>query len=216
LGRYILAIGLILAALAVGLTLAQRRMQIAVRPAAGDVEQKVQVVPSIRGKAAPAFELPDLKGAKVHAADFKNKVLLVNFWATWCAPCIVEIPWFVEFQNKYGPQGLQVIGISLDETGTKDVKPFVEKHHMTYPILLGNDKTAEQFGGILGLPTTFIVDRDGKYYAMHRGLVQRGDVEEELQTLLGKPTEAAPAASAVPEQHKSQSSTVPAHVPTKG
>lgn len=87
-GRYILTIGLILAALAVGLTLAQRRMrrmQVAVRPAASDVEQKVQVVPSIRGKAAPAFELPDLKGAKVHAADFKNKVLLVNFWATWCA-----------------------------------------------------------------------------------------------------------------------------------
>lgn len=206
LGRYLLIIGLLLAAITVGLTMLQRRQQTTARPAA---TVTVPSVPALRGKPAPDFELPDLKGGKVHGADFKNKVLLVNFWATWCAPCIVEIPWFTEFQQKYGPQGLQVIGISLDETGSKDVTPFVQKHKMTYPILLGDDKTAELFGGILGLPTTFLVDRNGKYYAMHRGLVSREGVEEELQTLLGASSPAAPAATAQPEQHKSTSS-VPA------
>lgn len=194
-GRYILAIGLLLAALAVGLTM-MRRVRSGAPPPPTSAAQP-PAVPALRGKPAPNFELPDLKGSKVHTTDFKNKVLLVNFWATWCSPCIVEIPWFIEFQQKYGPQGLQVIGISLDEAGTKDVVPFVEKHKMTYPVLLGNDSTAELFGGIMGLPTTFIVDRDGKYYSMHRGLVSRESVEEELQNLLGKPGN-PPAATAKP------------------
>jgi peroxiredoxin len=197
-GRYILAIGLLLAAVAIGLATLQRRMHPAVPATAANQAARVPGVPAIRGKAAPDFELTDVQGSKIRAADFKNKVLLVNFWATWCSPCIVEIPWFVEFQQKYGSQGLQVIGISLDESGVKDVKPFVEKHKMTYPILLGNDKTAEQFGGIIGLPTTFIVDRDGKFYTMHRGLVSHEDIEEELKSLLGKGSQSTPAASAQP------------------
>ena len=193
-GRTLLAIGLFLAALAVVLTLVQRRInQKPPSTAASAVTTAVPPVPALRGKPAPAFELLDLGGAKVHPSDFKDKVLLVNFWATWCSPCIVEIPWFIEFQKKYGPKGLQIIGISLDETGAKDVVPFVKKHNMTYPILLGDDKVAEQFGGILGLPTTFIVDKNGKFYSMHRGLVSRENVEEELVALLGKPDPSIPS-----------------------
>ena len=143
--------------------------------------------PGIRGKPVPNFELPNLGGAKVRPSDFKDKVLLVNFWATWCSPCVAEIPWFVEFQKKYGPQGLQVIGISLDEPGAKDVAPFASKHNMTYPVLLGDENTPGQFGGLLGLPTTFLVDRDGKFYSMYRGLVNRDKLEGELTTLLGTP-----------------------------
>ena len=205
-GRKILALGLLLAALAVGLTVLHRRQQ--AKSAANEAANiklppmpTVPAVPSIRGKPVADFELPNLQGAKVHASDFKNKVVLVNFWATWCAPCIVEIPWFIEFQKKYGPQGLEIVGISMDEPGDKGVIPFVKKHNMTYTVLLGDDKVADQFGGLLGLPTTFLVDRDGKYYSIHRGLVSRESVEEELQTLLGKP-DSGPAAS--PSSSKTQ------------
>lgn len=182
-GRKIFAIVLILTALIVGLTLLQRRFQ-------PKTEAVVSVtppsVPTIRGKPVADFSLPNLDGGTVHSTDFNGKVLLVNFWATWCAPCLIEIPWFIDFQKKYGPQGLEVIGISMDETGAKDVTPFAKKHGMTYTVLLGNDKVAEQFGGIRGLPTTFLVDRNGKYYSMHQGLVSNDTVEEELQLLLGK------------------------------
>ena len=189
-GRYLLTLGLLLAALAVGLTVMQRRSQPKTKTVASFQPPSI---PAIRGKPAADFELPGLDGSKVRLANFKNKVLVVNFWATWCSPCIVEIPGFIELQKKYGPQGLEVIGISMDDTGIKDVKPFVEKHHMTYTILLGDDHVAEQFGGIMGLPTTFVVDRNGKYYSMHRGLVSHEVVEEEVQTLLGTPS-ASPAA----------------------
>ena len=198
-GRTLLTIGLLLAALAVGLRVVQRYLppKTAVPPRAdrGTAVEPPSApsIPAIRGKQAADFELPGLDGSKVRSANFKNKVLLVNFWATWCSPCIVEIPWFIEFQKKYGPQGLEVIGISMDDTGIKDVKPFVEKHHMTYTVLLGDNRVAEQFGGILGLPTTFVVDRNGKFYSMHQGLVSRNVVEEEVQTLLGTPT-ASPGA----------------------
>ena len=142
-----------------------------------------------------------MDGKTVHGTDFKNKVLLVNFWATWCDPCLIEIPWFQDFQKQYGPQGLEVIGISLDEDGPKKVQQFVQKHGMTYTVLMGNEKTTEAFGGILGLPTTFLVDRNGKYYSIHRGLVGRDRVEEDLRELLGLPEgEASPAGSANPSK----------------
>ena len=152
--------------------------------------------PSIRGEPAAAFELPNLDGKKVHLADYKGKVVLVNFWATWCAPCLLEIPWFLEFQKQYGPQGFQVVAISMDEEGAKVVKPFVEKHQMgPLSVVMGNDKTPALFGGLLGLPTTFIVDRQGKYYSKHQGLAPKDDVEDEIQFLLRDSSGGQPAAS---------------------
>jgi len=155
-----------------------------------------QPAPAIRGVQAPEFELPDVDGAMVKLSDFKGKVVLVNFWATWCAPCEIETPWFVEFDKKYGEDGLQVVGISLDEEGVEPVKKFMEKYSIEYKIVMGDENTAESFGGVLGLPTSFIVDQDGKFYSMHRGLVSKDLYEEEIEELLGiggEESEAAPA-----------------------
>jgi thiol-disulfide isomerase/thioredoxin len=209
-GRYLLIFGLILAAVAVGLTVIARRSQ--TKPAAV-ASIPAPSAPAIRGKPAADFELPNLEGSQVRMAAFKNKVVLVNFWATWCAPCIVEIPWFIEFQKKYGPQGLEIVGISMDDTGAKDVVPFVKKHGMTYTVLLGDDNVAEKFGGILGLPTTFLVDRNGKYYSIHRGLVNHDAIEKELQTLLGNPSPSAPATSNAPANEPERRGTAPASSP---
>jgi thiol-disulfide isomerase/thioredoxin len=153
------------------------------------------VIPAIRGKPAAAFELPDIKGQTRKLADFHGKVLLVNFWATWCGPCLIELPWFVDFQKQYGPQGFEVIAISLDEDAAKVVPPFVEKHKFgTLTILLGEEKTPELFGGLLGLPTTFMVDRNGNYYSKHQGLVSKEDVESDILDLLPVGSPAPPAA----------------------
>ncbi|MBF8306147.1 MAG: Redoxin domain protein [Acidobacteria bacterium] len=152
--------------------------------------------PAIRGVAAPEFELADLDGGKLRNSDLQGKVLLVNFWATWCAPCEIEIPWFIDFQKKYQDDGLEVIGISLDEEGPEKVKKYVTEHKVNYKIVMGDEKTAEAFGGVIGLPTSFVVDREGKFYSMHRGLVGKDVVEEELLQLLGVPKEESQTAPA--------------------
>ena len=156
-------------------------------------------VPAIRGKPVADFRLPDLNGKMYTPADFKGKVLLVNFWATWCGPCLIEIPWFLEFTERYGPEGFEVLAISMDEEGPEIVKPFVEKHKMEpFTVVMGNEKTPGLFGGLLGFPTTFMVDRDGHYYSKHQGLVGKRDVEDEVLILLGdtEDSEAAGADSA--------------------
>lgn len=163
------------------------------------VEPPPPVIPDIRGKPVAAFDLPDLNGKNYRPANFKGKVLLVNFWATWCGPCLIEIPWFLEFTERYGPEGFEVLAISMDEEGPKVVKPFVEKHQMEpFTVVMGDEKTSELFGGLLGLPTTFMVDRDGKYYSKHQGLVSKQDVEHEILVLLrdSAGSEAAAADSA--------------------
>ncbi|MGH9783940.1 MAG: TlpA disulfide reductase family protein [Terriglobia bacterium] len=152
--------------------------------------------PAIRGVAAPEFELPNLDGTPLRKSDLQGKVLLVNFWATWCAPCEIEIPWFIDFQKKYQDDGLEVIGISLDEEGPEKVKKYVAEHKVNYKIVMGDEKTAEAFGGVIGLPTSFIVDREGKFYSMHRGLVGKDVVEEELLELLEVPKEESETAPA--------------------
>jgi cytochrome c biogenesis protein CcmG/thiol:disulfide interchange protein DsbE len=158
-----------------------------------------QPAPAIRGVAAPEFELPDVAGAMVKLSDFKGKVVLVNFWATWCAPCEIETPWFVEFDKKYRENGLQIVGISLDEEGVEPVKKFMERYSIEYKIVMGNEETAQNFGGVVGLPTSFIVDQEGKFYSMHRGLVSKDLYVEEIEGLLGiagEEGETAPASLA--------------------
>ena len=113
------------------------------------------------GTAAPAFTLPDISGAQVASSDFKGKVVVLDFWATWCPPCREEIPHFVNLQAKYREQGLQIVGLSLDAGGAKDVKPFAEENDVNYPMLIANDDVAKAFGGVTMIPTTFILDRNG-------------------------------------------------------
>jgi peroxiredoxin len=135
-------------------------------------------------RPAPDFTLTDAHGALIKLSDFKGKVVLLNFWARWCGPCKIEIPWFIEFEKMYRDRGFAVLGVSMDDDGWQAVKPFIEVHKVNYRIAIGNDQLAELYGGILSLPTTFIVDRDGRIAAVHVGLVSKSKYESEILRLL--------------------------------
>jgi thiol-disulfide isomerase/thioredoxin len=131
------------------------------------------------------FVLKDLSGRDVKLSSFKGNVILLDFWATWCGPCKLEIPWFIEFQQKYGERGFTVVGISSDDTLEK-LKPFVAEYKMSYPVLqgLGRDDVHDAFGPVYGLPTTLLISRDGRICRKHMGLVTKGQFEKEIVGLL--------------------------------
>jgi peroxiredoxin len=135
-------------------------------------------------KTAPEFTLRDADGNEVKLADYKGNAVLLNFWATWCGPCKIEIPWFMDFEKKYRDQGFAVLGVSMDEDGWKVVKPYLERMSMNYRVLLGNDGVAKLYGGIDSLPTTLLIDRTGKIAQIHSGLVSKSTYEGEIQELL--------------------------------
>ena len=135
-------------------------------------------------KLAPSWELKDLDGKTVHSADFAGKVVVLDFWATWCAPCRGEIPGFIALQKKYAAQGFTVIGVSVDEAGLKTVRAFAEKKSVNYPVLLTDNKIVEAYGGIDGLPTTFIIDRSGHIVKQHLGFTDQTEIENEIKPLL--------------------------------
>jgi thiol-disulfide isomerase/thioredoxin len=137
-------------------------------------------------KSAPVWELTDLDGKTVHSTEFKGKVVVLDFWATWCPPCRAEIPGFIKLQSKYAAQGLTVIGVAVDQAGLKTVKAFAEKNGINYPILLANDKLVDAFGGIDGLPTTFIIDRNGLIVKQHLGYTAPAEFEKEAAPLLAQ------------------------------
>jgi len=132
---------------------------------------------------APGFSLQDLDGKTLDLANYRGKVVLLDFWATWCAPCREEIPHFVEMQDKYGKQGLQVIGISMDD-GPKPVREFYHELKMNYPVALGTEKVAESYGGVLGLPVTFLIDRNGRMAAKYTGAVKIATIEQAIEIQL--------------------------------
>ncbi len=133
---------------------------------------------------APDFALKDADGREIKLSDFKGKVVLLNFWATWCGPCKIEMPWFVDFQRKYKDRGFSVVAVSLDEEGWEVVKPFVEQFKLNFPIVVGNDEVADRFGGVAALPTTLIIDKQGKIASRHTGLVSMSDYEDQILELL--------------------------------
>jgi peroxiredoxin len=136
------------------------------------------------GQAAPDFTLTDSAGSTVKLSAYKGKVVLLDFWATWCGGCKVEIPWYVEFQNKYRNDGLAAIGVSMDDDGWKSVKPFLEEHKLNYPVVIGNQDLASRYGGLPSLPMTLLIDRDGKIAESHAGMVDKGAFEKKIKTLL--------------------------------
>ena len=146
------------------------------------------------GAACPAnakpanlnFTLKDVNGKNVTLSSFKGKVILLDFWATWCEPCKMEIPWFEEFQTKYAPRGFQAIGVSVDDTAEK-LKPYIAKYKMNYPALQGlnHDDIQNAYGPLWGIPVTVIIGRDGRICARHTGISSKQNFEKEIETLLG-------------------------------
>jgi peroxiredoxin len=152
----------------------------------GTVKAGMPAAGELNGQVAPNFELKDTSGKTVRLADLRGKAVLLNFWATWCPPCKVEIPWFIELQKQYGPQGLQVIGVAMDEAGTELVSKYAREAGINYPILLGNDNVGDAYGGIQALPTTFYIGRDGKVVRRVFGLASHKDVERNVRAALGQ------------------------------
>ena len=136
-------------------------------------------------RAAPDFELKDPDGRTVRLSDYRGKVVLLNFWATWCGPCRIEIPWFIEFERNLKHKGFAVIGVSLDEGGWDVVKPYLRQIGVNYRVLLGDDRVATLYGGVDSLPTTFLIDREGRIAAVHVGLVSKKVYREGIDALLG-------------------------------
>src|SRR5246127_5600060 len=145
------------------------------------------------GKPAPDFTLKDLDGKNVELSQYRGKVVLVNFWATWCDPCRVEIPWLIEMQQKYSAKGFTVLGIAMDEEGAKVVTPWVQKERfdvngtksqMNYPIVIGNDAAADKFGGLLGYPTSVLITRDGKIVKRITGIISYEEIAKSIESQL--------------------------------
>jgi len=142
--------------------------------------------PAHERNMAPDFALKDADGRTVRLSDYRGKVVLLNFWATWCGPCKLEIPWFVEFEKQLKDKGFAVLGVSLDEGGWDVVKPYLERARVNYRVLMGNDDVANLYGGVESLPTTFLIDRQGRIASVHVGLVSKADYENDIKTLLGQ------------------------------
>ena len=134
-------------------------------------------------RPAPDFNLPQLNGQPLQLSSYRGKVVLLDFWATWCVPCRGEIPHFVELQQKYGDRGLQIIGVSMDDS-PEPVRAFYQQFHMNYPVVMGNAKTGELYGGVLGLPIAFVIGKDGLIDSKKIGAADMAVLEREIQKLL--------------------------------
>src|SRR5580765_6079368 len=142
----------------------------------------------LQGKAAPDFELQSLEGKIVKLSDFRGKAVLLNFWATWCGPCKIEMPWFVELQKEYGPQGLQIVGVAMDDASKEDIAKFVKEMGVNYPILIGKEDVGNDYGGVNVLPTTYFIDRDGKIVAREFVLQSRSLFFDNIKKSLSQGT----------------------------
>ncbi len=155
----------------------------------------VYVTP-LKGKPAPPFALEDLTGKKVSLDSYKGKAVLVNFWATWCAPCKIETPWLVELREKYAGQGFEILGVSADDIDRGDAKRFTQekqeiatsaqKMHIPYPVLIDGASLSDAYGGLDELPTSFFVDRNGTVVAAQLGLTSKDEIESNIRKAMGQ------------------------------
>jgi thiol-disulfide isomerase/thioredoxin len=135
---------------------------------------------------APAWELKDIDGATVRSDQFAGKVIVVDFWATWCPPCRAEIPGYVELQKKYGKDGFAIIGVSLDQAGPEVVKAFAGKNAVNYTMVMGTDAVVAAFGGVEAIPTTFLIDRTGQIRDRKLGAEETAEYEKKVLSVLGE------------------------------
>ncbi len=165
-------------------------------PGCSSPQEAVKAVSSLKPagdrQTAPDFELKDPDGKTVRLSDYRGSVVLLNFWATWCGPCKIEIPWFVEFERKLKHRGFAVLGISMDEGGWETVKPYLSRVKVNYRVLMGTDQVAALYGGVASLPTTFVIDREGRIANVHVGLAAKDDYENDIRELLDGDTGAVP------------------------
>ena len=134
---------------------------------------------------APTWVMQDLAGNMLKSEDLLGQVVLVDFWATWCGPCKRSIPHLMELEEEYKDRGLKVVGVALDRAGPRVVQPFVDHYKINYQIVLGTQKHAQDFGGVRGIPTAFIISQDGKIYRKIVGLVPKAYYEADIKALLG-------------------------------
>ena len=140
--------------------------------------------PAHTASPASAWELKDLDGRTISSSQYAGKVVILDFWATWCPPCRAEIPGFVELQKAYGDRGLVVVGVSLDQGGAGPVREFMRRFGMNYPVVMGDEVVARAFGGVEAVPTTFIIDRHGRLVATHVGYTEKEEFERAIKPLL--------------------------------
>lgn len=136
------------------------------------------------GTTAPDFTLETLDGQSLSLSSLRGKAVLVNFWATWCGPCKIETPWLVELQNEYGSQGLQIVGVAMDDSGKDEIARFAKDNGMNYPVLLGKEAVGEAYGGVPALPESFFVGRDGKIVDKIMGIEGKAEIEVAIRKAL--------------------------------
>jgi thiol-disulfide isomerase/thioredoxin len=145
---------------------------------------------------APDFSLESLDGKNMKLSDLRGHAVLLNFWATWCSPCKIEMPWFIELQKQYAGQGLQVVGVAMDDASKEDIAKFAKDMGVNYPILIGKESVGDQYGGVPALPETFFIGRDGKLIDKIIGLKGKNEIEDDIKKALNTQPAAAQAADA--------------------
>jgi thiol-disulfide isomerase/thioredoxin len=133
---------------------------------------------------APDFSLESLDGKTLRLSDLRGKAVLLNFWATWCGPCKIEMPWFVDLQKQYGSQGLQIVGVAMDDASKEDIGKFAKDMGVNYPILIGKESVGDQYGGVPALPESFLISRDGKIVDKIIGLRGKAEIEDAVKKAL--------------------------------
>ena len=153
---------------------------------------------AFKGKPAPEISLETLDGKTMKLTDLRGKAVVLNFWATWCSPCKAEMPWFVDFQKQYAGDGLQIVGVAMDDSAKEDIDKFAKQMGVNYPVVLGKESLAEQYGGVEFLPTTFYIDRSGNIQERVFGIVDRQEAEASMKKVMA--TAAPSPANTVPTE----------------
>jgi len=150
---------------------------------------------------APDFTLESLDGKSLRLSDLRGKAVLLNFWATWCVPCKIEMPWLVELQKEYGPQGLQIVGVAMDDSSKEDIAQFAKDMGVNYPVLIGKNDVADAYA-VPAMPESFFIDRDGRIVDKIIGLKGKADIEESVRKALNAQPGASPTAAAATQAQK--------------